>query len=152
MKLEILKDVVGNDYVGINIPSNQVSRYLSLMNGDFKPFNEKLLERNSGHYHITVFNVMECQANPNHLKRAGLKIEDNDVVMTGVGSIEIEKKGEIMKTFFIPIYSPFLNDLRSQLGLKEKDLHITIGFTHKDLFHARKNECNIINEVIEFEK
>ncbi len=144
MKLQIIKDIIGNEYIaGVFDTSNIVlSKLLSFAfdNIDhFKLFNDKLLERNHGIFHLTVFNVMECSKNPDLLKLDGLSVEF--FRMNGIGSISKDDKA----TFFIPCDSSDIDILRNFIGLNKKDLHITIGFTHKDLFHDRKNICNIHN-------
>ncbi len=140
MQLQKIQDVLGNDYIAIVIDGNFIEEIITGLNdkiSDFDKYNQKLLDRNHGTYHITVFNVMECQKNPECLHYAGTVI--NDTIFKGVGSIE--KNGQT--TMFIVVDSNGIQKIRCNAGFAEKDLHITVGFTDKDLFHARKNECNV---------
>jgi len=140
MKLEIIKDVFNNSYIGVIIKEEQIKKYIDKMlelDNNFVQYNEKLLIRNYGHYHITVFNVAECKTNPDLFKTLGTNIS-NDLFISGVGSIQ----QDINKTFFIVVNSPKLSQLRIDNNLNDKDFHITIGFTKKDLFNDRKNKTN----------
>ena len=63
--LTYLKDTIGNNYVGINIPEAIVEPHLEklkeiLGEEDFQIFTQNQKMRDHGHYHITVINVMDC--------------------------------------------------------------------------------------------
>jgi hypothetical protein len=141
MQLQKIQDVLGNDYIAIVVDGKSIEDIINGMNDkitDFDKYNEKLLERNHGTYHITVFNVMECKKNPDCLHYAGTVV--SDAIFKGIGSIE--KNGQT--TMFIVVESDTIQALRCDAGFPDKDLHVTIAFTDKDLFHARKNECNVV--------
>jgi hypothetical protein len=67
----------------------------------------------------------------------------DDLIMEGIGSISKHE----LTTYYIVCKSNKINDLRKSYNLNEKDLHITIGFTHKDLFHDRKNICVKVRKI-----
>lgn len=141
MELQKIQDALGNDYVAIIVDDKLIADIISGLNDritDFDQYNQKLLERNHGTYHITVFNVAECKKSPDCFRYAGTVV--NDVVFKGIGSIEKDSN----TTMFIVVESDTLQSVRCDAGLADKDFHITVGFTVKDLFHARKNECNVV--------
>jgi len=59
-----LKDVLGNNYLGLDIPVSVVQPHLNelrdiLGEDDYVKFTENQIKRDGGHYHITVINVMD---------------------------------------------------------------------------------------------
>lgn len=143
-----LHDINSNAYLGIkynNINNNNIlNPFLNIAKSrilNFEELNKNLLERNNYTYHITIFNVMEC----NKLISKGVKCFDlvntpvSDIEMLGIGSIFKNEK----ITYYIVCKSETINNIRKSYGLESKDLHITIGFYGSDLFHDRKNICNI---------
>jgi hypothetical protein len=142
MKLKIIKDVLGNSYISLidfnDVLFDALLDFAKINITDFDSLNQNLLNRNGGNFHLTAFNVAECNSNNNIFNLFDIDI--NDLRMLGIGSISKDSN----KTFFIVCQSDTINKIRLSLGLPFKDLHITIGFNNKDLFHARKNDSNII--------
>ena len=58
-----LKDRLGNNYLGIDIPVDMVGSYLNELKNhlsdEYNTYVQNHQNRDSGHYHITVINVME---------------------------------------------------------------------------------------------
>jgi len=148
MKLKIIKDVLGNDYLSLtdfnDIFFDALLDFAKTNINDFDSMNQNLLKRNGGNYHLTAFNVAECNKNPLLFNLSDIDI--NDLKLFGIGSISKDSN----ETFFIVCQSDTINKIRLALGLPFKDLHITIGFNNKDLFHARKNVCNIVTSITLF--
>jgi hypothetical protein len=145
MKTSIIKDINGSPYIGIDILKTHYNMFGLLMTWAFNNIdnfifcNDNLLLRNNNKYHLTLFNVMECNKSTNLLFYNDINI--NDIKLTGIGSISIND----MTTYFIVCKSKKLNTIRKNVNFEIKDLHITIGFTKKDLFHDRKNNTNIFD-------
>ena len=147
MKLQYLYDIFNNKYIGLDIKLNatdinglSLNNLLNIASNkiiNFNNCNDKLLIRNNNKYHITIFNVAEYNKNKKIDKFIGLTI--NNIEFLGIGSINKKDK----ETYFIVVKINILQSLRKTLNLKSKDLHITIGFTDKDLFNKSKNICNI---------
>jgi hypothetical protein len=148
-KLEKVKDSINQDYIAIDI--NQQSKdqtwgteFQVLLNYFFKTvgnsenYNINLLKRNKSKYHITVFNVMECQKDNSLLKFVDYKI--SDINFKGIGSV---KDGN-NQVWYVIVQSKQLDKLRSDLNLPLKDFHITIGFIEKDIFKYRKDITTLI--------
>lgn len=148
MKLQLIKDVNNNDYIGLNIPSIQVLNkpILTLINniGYKKTIDclNNVVIRNGGYYfHCTVFNVMEFgmikkQLENNFFQDDIINDIDYNLIFDGIG-LGTNDKGD--ETYFIVCHCKELNDLRIKYNLEPKDLHITIGFTNKDIFNIDKS-------------
>lgn len=144
MNIKIENDINGNQYLVIDVLLNSTDNNGITFNSvltDFinvvpnsKVLFNKLCQRNKGKFHITLLNV------PNYKKCDDimLPLVINDIVFKGIGSIS--KNDD--QTFFVVVQSDTIQNELKRLGVKQ-DLHITIGFNSKDLFHDRKTQCNI---------
>lgn len=150
-KLTYLKDAVGNNYVGINIPNEDVEPHLEklkeiLGEEDFQIFtqNQKMRDHD---YHITVINVMDCNrlskemGMANFVKSVELAfeypVEDLDLLGVGMASKNDNT------AYFIVCQSDSLDAIRTRFNLTKQDFHVTLGFDKKDVFSVRKNEVII---------
>ena len=144
-----LKDLIGNNYLGLDIPVSVVQPYLNelrdiLGEEDYTKFTENQIKRDGGHYHITVINV----ADYNRLsKNMGidkfinsldpiLKYPIDDLKLLGVGRAQKNEN----TAFFIVCDSAKLEAIRTRFELGEQDFHITLGFNFKDVFGVSKKE------------
>lgn len=144
-----LKDVLGNNYLGLDIPKHVVEPFLNelrdiLGEDDYTKFTENQIRRDGGHYHITVINV----ADYNRLsKNMGidkfinsldpiLKYPIDDLKLLGVGRAQKNEN----TAFFIVCDSAKLEAIRTRFELGEQDFHITLGFNFKDVFGVSKKE------------
>jgi len=144
-----LKDVIGNNYLGIKIPTEALQSYLNelkevLGEEDYNLFTENQQRRDSGEYHITVINV----ADYNRIcKEVGIdkfvssldaifKYPIDDIKFMGIGTATRNEN----RAFFIVCNSDKLEAVRKRYELNEIDFHITLGFLHRDVFGVRKNE------------
>lgn len=153
--LQYIKDTMGNNYLGVDIPKQVTHQFLEqlkmyLGEEEFEDYTKRQQERDRGHNHITVVNVMECNS---LIKERGMdwfanqannlfSIELDDVSFLGVGRAERNEN----KAYFIVVNSKTLSNIRESLGLSGYDFHVTIGFKWKDVFGVRKNE------IIEFKE
>jgi hypothetical protein len=140
--------IIGNNYIGINIDTNIVYPFLEQMKeiiGDkYDDYVKYQRDRDNGHYHITVINVMDYNRIS---KEIGMdkfinslvsifKYEFDDVKLMGIGTAE--RNGN--RCYYIVVNSDKLQEVRKKYGLSELDFHVTIGFMYKDVFGVRKNE------------
>jgi hypothetical protein len=144
-----IKDVNGNNYLGIKIPNNLVEPFLQQLKeyigeDDFVEFTKNQQIRDGGGFHLTVINVadynrlmsyMGVDNFVNSLDKI-LTLEVGDLRMLGIGTAT----KSINRTFFIVCQSEILESVRTRFDLPEHDFHITIGFKDKDVFGVRKNE------------
>lgn len=147
-KLTYLKDTIGNNYVGINIPNEIVEPHLEklkeiLGEEDFEIFTQNQKTRDHGHYHITVINVMDCNrlskemGMSNFVKSVELAFEYpvEDLELLGVGMASKNDN----KAYFIVCSSDSLDAVRTRFNLTKQDFHVTLGFNTKDVFGVPKN-------------
>lgn len=147
--LTYLKDTIGNNYLGIQIPNGSINPFLNELKDiigedDFKTYTENQQKRDHGDYHITVINVMEYNALS---KSMGIdkfinslepifKYEIDDLKMMGVGTATKNEN----RAYFVVINSDKLDAIRDRYELPKQDFHITLGFKFKDVFGVRKNQ------------
>lgn len=149
MILQFLRDIFDAHYVGIDVELmtpdkngltlNDMLERAAIDIPNFSECNENLLNRNSGKYHITVFNVVEWNQHKVNPDIIGSTYDSSKFEYKGIGSIS---KGD-MTTYFVVIHSDAINAVRVDAGYPKKELHVTIGFTHKDLFHEPKSVTNV---------
>lgn len=147
--LTYLKDKIGNNYLGIDLPIDVVEPYLNELKNhlsaeNFDLFTKNQQTRDHGQHHITVINVMDY----NRLaKELGIDkfinslepifhYEIDDLEMLGVGTATKETN----QTYFVVCNSEKLDAIRNRFNLPKQDFHITIGFNPKDVFGVPKNK------------
>ena len=127
MKIEILKDSIGGEYIGFNVDKSIIQKHLDKMvELGLTTEIENQQKRDSNKYHITLFNFKNYKE---YLHLVGMDVNDV-VILDGIGSISDNKS----TTYFIPVESNTIKEYT------DKDLHIAIGFSIKDVFNQRKNE------------
>lgn len=143
-----LRDVLGNNYLGIDIPKHVVEPFLNelkdIVGDDYDEFMKLKEDRDGASYHITVINVMDY----NKLsKEMGVdkfinsldpifKYPIDDLKLLGIGRAQRNEN----VSFFTVCESDKLEAIRKRFELADHDFHITLGFKYKDIFGVRKNE------------
>lgn len=144
-----IRDIIGNNYLGINIHEGVVQPFLNELkdligDSDYEEFTNYQQKRDHGNYHITVINTMDY----NRLaKESGVsnfvnsldsifKYEIDDIRMLGLGTAE--RGGN--RAYFIVCESDKLDAVRTRYNLPKHDFHITLGFKHRDVFGVPKNQ------------
>lgn len=155
-KIGYIKDIGGNNYLGINFYKDTVYPFLDKLKSyitDEDEYNEYIKyqqDRDRGHYHSTVINPMEFNKLVKDVKNIEIinklinDIEIDDFKILGIGSSQKNNN----KTYYIVCKSLLIQEIRKRFGLDEKDLHITIGFKYKDVHGVPKNE--VLPEVHTF--
>jgi hypothetical protein len=144
-----LKDLIGNNYLGIKIPNGSLQSYLNelkevLGEEDYKVFTENQQTRDRGEYHITVINVADYNKLTKELGidkfvsslDAVFKYPIDDIKFMGIGTATRNEN----RMFFIVCNSDKLDAVRKRYELNDHDFHITLGFSPRDVFGVRKNE------------
>lgn len=143
-----IKDITGSNYLGIKIDQSTIQKFLDelkdYLGDEYDKYITNQQNRDRGSYHITVVNVMDY----NKLsKESGIsnfvnsldkvfKFPIDDLKMMGVGTAKRNEN----TTYFVVCKSDKLEAVRRRYELPDHDFHITLGFSHKDVFGVRKNE------------
>ena len=144
-----LRDIIGNNYLGIDLPITIIQPYLNelkdiLGEEDYNKFTEQQIKRDDGHYHITVINVMDYNRISKNMgidKFVNsldpiLKYPIDDLKLLGVGRAQKNEN----TSFFIVCKSEKLEAIRKRFELSNHDFHTTLAFLYKDVFGVPKNE------------
>jgi hypothetical protein len=148
MRVEYIQDTVGNNYIGVNIYNHTIYPFLEqlkeILGDDYEEYILYQQNRDHGHYHITVINVMDY----NRLsKEMGMDkfiqslepvfdFDFTDIKLLGIGTAERAEN----RAYFVVVSSDQLQEVRRKYNLPEQDFHITLGFKYKDVFGVRKNQ------------
>lgn len=146
-RIEYIRDVVGQNYIAVNIYKDIVVPYLNqleeILDDEFEIYTKNQQNRDHGHYHITVINAMDYnrlskELGPdkfiNSLEKY-FQIEF-DITPMGLGKATRDPN----TAYFIVVKSEELQEFRKVFGLSPIDFHITLGFKWKDVFGVPKNE------------
>jgi hypothetical protein len=144
-----LKDRLGNNYLGLNIPPDVVDPYLNELKSilgeeDFEIYVKNQQTRDGGKNHLTVINVGEYNRLISDLGMDKFvnslelifNYEIDDLEMRGVGTAT--KSGST--TYFIVCKSDKLEAIRSRYDIPKFDFHVTLAFNPKDVFGVPKNK------------
>lgn len=145
-RLEYIKDIIGNNYLGINVYYDSIFSFFDKLKNyigdDYDEYIKNQKDRDLGKYHCTVLNVAEYnKIISQNINNASIindilnSYEIDDFQLLGIGSAQ--KNGN--KAYYIVCRSEQLQEFRRRFNLEEKDLHITIGFKWKDVHGVRKN-------------
>lgn len=147
--IEYVTDVIGNNYLGIDIKESVIKTFLDdlkdiLGEDDYVKYTSLQQNRDHNKFHITLINVGEYNKLSNEMGMDKfinsldkiLEYPIDDLTMLGIGTATRNEN----RAYFIVCKSEKLNAIRQRYGLGPKDLHITLGFLHKDVFNVRKNE------------
>jgi hypothetical protein len=145
-KIEIVKDVLGNDYNGLSIQIDELYPFLDkmklILGDEYDEYVRLQQERDNYSYHCTLFNPMEYGkiiSDINNLDKLNSlldKVVIDDFKLLGLGRVE---KNENI-AYFVVCKSNDMQFIRKSFSLNEKDFHITIGFKFKDVHGVAKNE------------
>jgi hypothetical protein len=144
-----VKDRLGNNYLGIDIPYEIVEPYLTRLEEvigeeNYKIFTKNQQTRDSEKHHMTVINVMDY----NRLSKDmgvdkfinSLELvfdyEIDDLEMLGIGTATKDTN----TAYFIVCKSDKLDAIRTRYELPKHDFHVTLGFDAKDVFGVPKNK------------
>ncbi len=117
-----------NGYLGVDLPRPNLGEEEALL-------PDGLLDR--GEWHVTIITPPEMRV----LKKAGIALGDTVSIP---GSPHYRGLGKAVDgantAYFVVVDWPEAQEFRAQNGLPPHDLHITIGFTQKDIHGVRKNK------------
>lgn len=145
---QYLKDIFGENFIGIKFYPPQVEPYLDklkeILKDDYEEYVKNQQERDRGEYYIKVISTSEydelCRTEGmdkfiNSLESV-FDFEIDDIKILGLGKAEKSSN----KSYFMVINSNKLEVIRSRYDLPKLDFHVTLGFKWKDVEGVRKNQ------------
>jgi len=157
-RVEYLKDVLGNNYLGISVYPTEINPFLdklkNILGDEYQTYVNLQQTRDRGKHHITVINVEEYNRLSGQMGMDKFinslelifNYEVDDMKLMGVG--KAERAGNV--AYFVPVKSEKLAAIRKRFELDEKDFHITLGFKWKDVHGVPKRD--VIKETDDFIK
>lgn len=155
---QYLKDMFGQNFIGVKFYPTQVEPYLeklkTILKDDYDSYIKNQLQRDNGEHYIKVISTFEydrlCQSEGldnfiNSLETV-FDYEVNDIKCLGLG--KAERDGN--KSYYILVNSTKLEEIRNKYDLPKVDFHVTLGFKWKDVEGVRKNQ--ILSEKTNFIK
>ena len=140
-------------YFSVHVPESALSERLAAWRDYVGHDNADRMEQakaqrdGSRKFHVTAFTYKDLRK----LGRRGVErvydvLSDTrlDLKLEGVGTINDPDSNK--ETWFVKAACPELNKVRSNLGLEDKDFHVTIGFTGGDVFNRHKGYDTLVIE------
>ncbi|MCP4987163.1 MAG: hypothetical protein GY928_14280 [Colwellia sp.] len=143
IKLVHLQDSQGLKYVGGLIEAKNLTLYLAQMKNltktNFANYRTNQAKRDHGEYHMTLINPYEYQ----EIKQSKVNIGDTlTITLKGLGRVAKKNK----ETYFVVVQSSEAQLHRQQLGLADKDFHITLGFKPVDVYGVSKGIERLVSK------
>ena len=143
IQVALLKDSSGLEYVGGYVDKAELETYLlqmkKILTDDFIQYRENQAARDLKLFHVTLLSPNEYL----HLK--GKNINFGKLLalkLLGLGEVKKDDKA----TYFVVAQSMESQFYRQQLGLQQKDFHVTLGFSPSDIYGVRKGVDTLIKE------
>lgn len=139
-----LKDSSGLVYFGGKVSEAELSHYLSALKNElgeeqYATFRQLQAARDHQSFHVTLINPYEYQT----IDKEKLNLSQNfSVTLHGLGTAE--KAGK--RSYFVVASSADGQFIRHKLLLKNKDFHITLGFSPTDVFGVSKGRDTLIKK------
>lgn len=142
VKLVHLQDNQGLKYVGGIVNKEDLQPYLAQMKiqltADFSDYRQNQINRDHGEFHMTLINPYEYKEIDQSKITLGEAI---NITFKGLARVSKDNK----EAYFVVVQSSEAQLHRKQLGLKAKDLHITLGFKPQDVYGVSKGSERLID-------
>lgn len=115
-------------------------KHLKCLLGDtlFERYTSNQIKRDEGKFHLTVIDPIEMLT----LKTQDFKkLVGEQVTINLIGLGSARKK---TATYFVVVESDCAQQSRNNIGLDNKDLHITLGFDTEDLYDIPKDRSTLV--------
>ena len=141
-QIEILEDREGLVYLGCSVDVEKILPYLKRLKSEvgtekYLRLREHQAHRDLQSFHVTLVNPFELKKVDREKALAGTPCEFE---WLGLGRV----KKDPAETYFVVLESSLAQHYRSSLGLKAKDLHVTIGFEPSDLYGVSKGRNTLL--------
>lgn len=152
LKLTKLKDNQGQVYLGAIVSRAELSLYLialeQLLDDDFQKYRALQVARDHQLFNMTLLTPREYQLVDKALVEKLLALDFNsnfssqlNVALLGLGKVEQDNK----TTFFVVVQSNDAQLIRQRFLLKNKDLHVTLGFNPNDIYDVKKDSSTLVD-------
>ena len=136
-----LQDSQGLIYVGGIVDAAKLTPYLAqmatLLPDNFSNYRNNQALRDHGKFHMTLINPYEYK-----------EVDTKNIAIGEVINISLLGLGHVAKgkqeTYFVVVDSSVAQAKRRQLGLADKDFHITLGFNPNDIYGVSKGVERLI--------
>ena len=145
-----LRDRTNQIYYGVDISHENILPFVNYLrvNGIDESFISNKMNRDNGHYHITIINAMyynKLKTNPEFLNAIDLLLNTDIVFDTfGIGMVETKQKEVQKNAWFIVCENNLLNEKFTPFNIQQ-DYHVTLAFNPTDVFGIPKNQDSIIH-------
>lgn len=160
-----ISDSAGLVYVGAYIDKDILTPYLAKMKSltgeeRFSMLRKAQQKRDHNQFHLTLINPFEYQELSPMQRQQVLNLPKLEVGLIGVGQVEqwaennssteTAKKSKLdtgvmlKQSYFVVAQSNEAQFIRRQLGLKDKDFHVTLGFSPTDIYGVAKNTSTLV--------
>ena len=140
-----LTDNTGLVYIGGVVDKAELTSYLTQMKGilgdEFGHFRQAQKARDHHQFHVTLINPFELKE---------LKSQDVTSILSKQQALtfKLDGLGRVSKkqshAYFVVAQSKEAQLLRNNLQLKNKDFHITLGFSPNDVFGIAKDRTSLV--------
>jgi hypothetical protein len=159
-KLEILKDFLGNNFIGISYTENELADSINftkdLLDESYDIFDSNRLKRDGDLYYLVAVDFMEYERLIVTLgsdKIADLGEQLNNIDVTDIKICGVGKATNNDNTaYYIIIASEFITQLRQDYNLVQTDLYITLGFNPNDVYATVKDISTLVENNSKFLK
>ena len=144
LEISELKDSSGLVYLGGKVSAAELSGYLAQLKNElgeeqYVIYRQHQSARDHQSFHVTLINPYEYQTlNKEKIK----KLSSFRVTLHGVGRVA---KGD-KESYFVVTSSADGQFIRQNLLLKNKDFHVTLGFSPDDVFGVSKGRDTLIKK------
>jgi hypothetical protein len=144
LEVSELKDSSGLVYLGGKVSAAELSGYLDQLKNElgeeqYVIYRQHQSARDHQSFHVTLINPYEYQTlNKEKLK----KLPSFRVTLHGVGRVAKGAK----ESYFVVTSSADGQFIRQKLLLKNKDFHVTLGFSPDDVFGVSKGRDTLIKK------
>lgn len=147
LKITQLSDSQGQKYIGAVVSSADLSVYLeqlkSILGDSFSVYRAHQAARDHYLFHMTLVSPPEYQLTDKTIINQLITSQGQlNVSLIGLGEVALDDR----KTYFVVAQSNDAQLLRQKLLLKNKDLHITLGFNPSDIYGVTKDSSTLINK------
>lgn len=155
--LQRIPDSKGSEYLAVVLRPHQSAMLAAWVHLTGMGLDEAIAARHlrdgPDNAHITVASVMEWGGLSKNFPDVASQMlahvgTDTVLVLHGIGQATSPKTGST--AWFGIVSCPYLVQLRERMGLRPKDLHVTMAFSPKDVFDASKGLDALLVPVSQF--